>query len=380
MIGRLVQHRGLFDGTEFVKWMDNLLRRYVGRRSSGRLRFCDIKTPLKVIAANLDTGKPEVFSQATTPTLPISDAVRASIGIPFFFNPQSWGTSTLVDGGLMSNYPAWVFDDERQRLKVSYHTIGFRLVDEPRTERDLSLQDFARACLEAGIGAAEGLETRGIEELIEIKIPTRGISTLDFALTAEQKSTLLNSGRLAAREALAKAPVPKSREHIDLQLVAVCSVINQILDGKKHLRANVFLPSTGNRVKIFYSYNMDEDPDRELELKMGAGATGRCWLERKTKLVDLGEIGRKAAKDPDYMERVWDMTPDQQAAVRKSLNSLLSVPILDPRRTESPDDPPEIVGILNIDSDHPKEEIFQDARVVEKAEQFSKTIASLLRP
>ena len=41
---------------------------------------------------------------------PVADAVRASMSIPFFFRPVSLRatsglTSTLVDGGLLSNFP-----------------------------------------------------------------------------------------------------------------------------------------------------------------------------------------------------------------------------------------------------------------------------------
>jgi NTE family protein len=60
----------------------------------------------------------------------VVDGVRASASIPFFFEPVTLkgarGSSTLVDGGLLSNYPISIFDrlDENP---PRWPTIGIRL-------------------------------------------------------------------------------------------------------------------------------------------------------------------------------------------------------------------------------------------------------------
>ena len=43
----------------------------------------------------------------------VVDAVIASASVPFFFRPQRRDGSIFVDGGMLSNVPAWVFDRER---------------------------------------------------------------------------------------------------------------------------------------------------------------------------------------------------------------------------------------------------------------------------
>ncbi|MGH3444868.1 MAG: patatin-like phospholipase family protein, partial [Nocardioidaceae bacterium] len=57
----------------------------------------------------------------------VADAVRASGSIPYFFEPVTLtgaaGTSTLVDGGLISNYPIDIFD----RPEPRWPTIGVHL-------------------------------------------------------------------------------------------------------------------------------------------------------------------------------------------------------------------------------------------------------------
>ena len=65
-------------------------------------------------------------------SFPIADAVRMSMSIPFFFQPvelvhaQSGVRSTILDGGVLSNFPVWIFDvADRDPARP---TFGFRLI------------------------------------------------------------------------------------------------------------------------------------------------------------------------------------------------------------------------------------------------------------
>src|SRR5262249_1903093 len=118
---------GIFDGKNFVKWLDDRLRKYL--RQTDRITFEKLPIPLKIVASNLTTQKVMVFRKQTWPHMPVADAVRASMSIPFFFRPHWSGSEVLVDGGLMSNFPAWVFDEERNSIRIRIPTIGFRLVE-----------------------------------------------------------------------------------------------------------------------------------------------------------------------------------------------------------------------------------------------------------
>src|SRR5262249_51612497 len=62
----------------------------------------------------------------------VADAVRMSMSIPYFFQPillehlETGVTSTIVDGGVLSNFPVWMFDaKDRDAVRP---TFGFRLV------------------------------------------------------------------------------------------------------------------------------------------------------------------------------------------------------------------------------------------------------------
>lgn len=97
--------------------------------------------PLKIIASDLTHKRLAVFSAATTPDIPVADAVMASIAIPIVFEPwhithPDYGTApewvregrepdafpvtvTYADGGMIANLPAWAFDLERSCLDDS---------------------------------------------------------------------------------------------------------------------------------------------------------------------------------------------------------------------------------------------------------------------
>ncbi len=61
----------------------------------------------------------------------IAKAVRMSSTIPFFFEPVKWRTPKwkqpcyMVDGGILSNYPIWIFDSP---TSPRWPTFGFHFV------------------------------------------------------------------------------------------------------------------------------------------------------------------------------------------------------------------------------------------------------------
>ena len=69
--------------------------------------------------------------------LEVADAVRMSMSIPIFFEPYTVKVLgqdvVLVDGGMLSNFPVWVFDSDGV---PDWPTFGLKLVDpDPKTGR-----------------------------------------------------------------------------------------------------------------------------------------------------------------------------------------------------------------------------------------------------
>jgi len=63
-------------------------------------QFEDLRIPLAVVATDLSTGEPVVFTQGH-----LTDAIRASCAFPGLFEPVEIGTRCLADGGLVAPVP-----------------------------------------------------------------------------------------------------------------------------------------------------------------------------------------------------------------------------------------------------------------------------------
>jgi NTE family protein len=99
---------GLFKGEKIEQYLDELF---------GRKKFDDLKVPLTVLSADINTGETVVFcpgknvpNRDMENTVYITDtsvasAVRASISLPGIFVPKRIKGRRLVDGGIKNNIP-----------------------------------------------------------------------------------------------------------------------------------------------------------------------------------------------------------------------------------------------------------------------------------
>lgn len=69
-------------------------------RVFGSRQFEDLEIPLAVVATDLASGEPAVFTQGN-----LVDAIRASCAFPGLFEPVQIGTRCLADGGLVAPVP-----------------------------------------------------------------------------------------------------------------------------------------------------------------------------------------------------------------------------------------------------------------------------------
>ncbi|HYL84688.1 MAG TPA: patatin-like phospholipase family protein [Candidatus Angelobacter sp.] len=63
-------------------------------------QFEDLRIPLAVVATDLTSGEPVIFTQGS-----LVDAIRASCAFPGLFEPVEIGTRCLADGGLVAPVP-----------------------------------------------------------------------------------------------------------------------------------------------------------------------------------------------------------------------------------------------------------------------------------
>jgi NTE family protein len=146
-------------------------------------------------------------NQLDKDTYPIVDAVRMSMSYPFLFRPvelyQGGQPHYVVDGGLLSNFPIWLFDSPNPKRP----TWGFRLHPGASTSEGLPHRAIPRPLwsvplLKAMFSAAtEAWDRENMAHTVSartVSIPTHSVSTTNFNLTQEEAQSLYGWGKDAA--------------------------------------------------------------------------------------------------------------------------------------------------------------------------------------
>ncbi len=190
---------GLYKGDEFHRWIAEKISFKLTKRRHDSPTFEQLPIPLTVIAADIVRQQVKVFSRRRTPDVAVADAVRMSMSIPLFFCPVRFGEEVIVDGGVLSNFPAWAFEEERKTAPLPI--LGFRLQpDDVPQPRIRSLWGLFVALRDTVIRANIPLQIEGLDGLCVIDLPTLGVRTTDFNLEEKKKEDLYWAGH---RESLA---------------------------------------------------------------------------------------------------------------------------------------------------------------------------------
>jgi NTE family protein len=141
----------------------------------------------------------------------LADAVRMSMSYPYLFAPVTlWKDGKphfVVDGGLLSNFPIWLFDAHSR--PPARPTWGFRLhggvnPDEQSPYRPISMPlwriKLLQAMFEAATGAWDQRQLGAASGARTVSIPTGTVATTDFGLTRHQADELYERGRSRAQD------------------------------------------------------------------------------------------------------------------------------------------------------------------------------------
>ncbi|WP_212774734.1 patatin-like phospholipase family protein [Polycladomyces abyssicola] len=202
---RLWIHKGLYPGDALEKWIGELLAR------RGVYTFADLKEcKLSIIASDISGGKLMVLPHdykdyGYDPSeLTVARAVRMSCSIPYFFDPVKVVNQIckkicyVVDGAILSNFPVWLFDQEKPR----WPTFGFRLVSELTAEEHHVSGPISllRAIFFTMMEAHDNRYLRDQEKVRTILVPTLNVKMIDFHISKEKRQLLFEEGRKAAED------------------------------------------------------------------------------------------------------------------------------------------------------------------------------------
>ena len=190
---------GLYKGKALEKWF------YKKLAVKGIITFNDLpRGSLKLVASDLTNGRMVVIPDDLASYgidwrgFSVAKALRMSCGIPFFFEPiklnDRKGECLFVDGGILSNFPLWIFDNGNKQRP----TIGMKL-SNPR-------EDMPPQKINNGLNLFEALfstmknahDERYISRKHErniIFIPVEKYSATQFDLDEGTKEALIEIGR-----------------------------------------------------------------------------------------------------------------------------------------------------------------------------------------
>jgi len=212
--------KGIYEGDYFEDWMTRKLA------EKNVHTFADVmdengESRLKLIASDVTRREMIVLPDdlprygLNPAEFSVARAARMSMSIPYFFEPVELSVKTpymvgekkkrarrkcfVVDGGLLSNYPLWLFDTDGH-VEPRWPTYGFKLL-EPDSDKPSPSKwphQFIMSLVATMLDAHDKAYIDRANFDRTIGIPTMGIQTTQFDLSDEDKVLLLRAGQEAA--------------------------------------------------------------------------------------------------------------------------------------------------------------------------------------
>ncbi|RAK22349.1 NTE family protein [Anoxybacillus vitaminiphilus] len=192
---------GLYKGELFEQWLENVLA------EKGVKTFADLpKESLYIIASDLTNGRilvlpddlreyglnPDAFS--------VAKAVRMSVSIPYFFEPvklySNEGKHIIVDGGILSNFPLFLFDEEKEVKKrpVLGIQLSARLEKKPKKKITNAIELYEALFATMREAHDARYVSRRHEKNI-VFLPVKHVVATEFTITDEERDRLIEYGK-----------------------------------------------------------------------------------------------------------------------------------------------------------------------------------------
>lgn len=209
-----ILHFGIDTGERLHKLVDACLH---VKGLSSDITFSECLTKfgksLRVLATDLNSAELRTFSAMETPNYRISDAVRASMSYPYYFQPFRCPETGhfLSDGGIVSNYPLFTLTEwERNRtLSILIRSTVNKILDID----EIPLENAIMRPIAIVLNERTGIEAKLYNSpCISIMLDTQNI--LDFALEEDKKEIIIEKGIDAVNKYLKNHPRLQRRHSV----------------------------------------------------------------------------------------------------------------------------------------------------------------------
>jgi NTE family protein len=217
----LLFEKGIYEG-RFTRELISRLLAAKGVRTFGDLRHrspassnIEAQYRLVVLVTDISRGRLvrlpwDYHEYGLNPdTQEVADAVAASATIPFYYEPARLGKSYVVDGGVISNFPIWIFEGDRHNHCTDWPTFGIKLSGKPEAlEHNLqhntsNTLSYAFSVLRTVLSAQDQIH---LDDPCTVRrtifVDSGDIKTTDFDISQEEQNYLYNEGVRSAERFL----------------------------------------------------------------------------------------------------------------------------------------------------------------------------------
>jgi NTE family protein len=300
LLRQLHNRFGLYEGGSVRSFLlDAVKAKFSSLRDSSDVTFQDLERleclPLKVLATDITHRVPVIYSVAATGLKgSVIDAVRASMCYPFVFIPVKSHERYYVDGGLVSNVPTFLFDDEQ--AETAFPIIAFDFAsDGGAQDPPYVFEHFCGDMLGTALGSTDIL-VRSVQKNIchvRVKLP-QGVDTLAIEADEGARKALFDAGYRATSQQLHEERAHWAEVDSDEKRVqaahAPAALVETVLAGlvedmatragAKDSRAYVMLPTGHGSLRVTYQKGL-LGLSKSAEVAMAGTTLGRVWEGRR---------------------------------------------------------------------------------------------------
>lgn len=197
---------GIYKGERLEQWI------YRALAAKDIYTFKDIKDGyLKVVISDLTLGKliiiPDDLERVYgihPASFPVATAIRMSAGFPYFFMPKKlqgkdMEKSIIVDGGLLSNFPLWIFENDVGPSKRPVLGVKLSSASEKGQQRVIkNAFDMFNALFSTMKQAHDARYISKTKQSNIIFVPVENVDTMDFNIDDVAKEYLIKTGKDSA--------------------------------------------------------------------------------------------------------------------------------------------------------------------------------------
>ncbi len=233
-----VESGGLYTAERFANWIEQKLNAGLWKgepRNFGSMNlrefFSATSVELTMVASDTTAGRVLVLNHNTAPDLPVTQAVRMSMSIPFVWPEVEWlkewgpyrgaemAGHLIVDGGMLSNFPIELFVSKAPHvvsvmgeggeggegrvlgllIDESLPVNGAPAVDQNGTGgrlRNTQTAKRIRRLVDTMTQAHDKAVLEGLEDNV-VRLPAAGYGTTEFGMSPERRGALVGAGREA---------------------------------------------------------------------------------------------------------------------------------------------------------------------------------------